>query len=221
MILESEADARNWVFDTVATWGGTGAMERLEHYVAMLLDAGRTQNLIAASTFDAVWRRHIADSVQLLLYATDDTALAQGWLDLGSGGGLPGLVVASVVDTPVTMIESRRLRVDFLRMVAETLGLTNVNVVASNVRTAPVGIPAGVISARAFANLNDTLTMASRFAHSGTLWVLPKGVNAREELAILPKAWQSKFHVKHSITDADSLIVTGQGVFGGKERDKP
>src|SRR3546814_2021481 len=93
----------------------------------MLVAENAQQNLVAASTIPTLWTRHIADSAQLLaLDAREGEGL---WLDLGSGAGLPGLVVAILSDRPVALVESRKRRCEFLRSVAGALDLGHVEVV--------------------------------------------------------------------------------------------
>src|SRR3546814_18156060 len=90
----------------------------------MLVAENAQQNLVAASTIPTLWTRHIADSAQLLaLDAREGEGL---WLDLGSGAGLPGLVVAILSDRPVALVESRKRRCEFLRSVAGPLGWKSV-----------------------------------------------------------------------------------------------
>jgi 16S rRNA (guanine527-N7)-methyltransferase len=92
--------------------------EKLEAYVALLLAENERQNLIAASTVEQVWRRHVLDSAQLVRFEPRPNS---SWVDIGSGAGLPGIVLACLVDGPVTLIEPRRLRADFLHKAAESL----------------------------------------------------------------------------------------------------
>jgi 16S rRNA (guanine527-N7)-methyltransferase len=203
----TEDEARAWLVGhfTVPreTW------QRMERYVALLLAAMDEQNLIAESTRDHVWARHIVDSAQLLPLAKD--AAEGAWVDLGSGAGLPALVVAILSDRPVLMIESRRKRVEFLRAVVEQIGLRNAEVHAGRVESAPA-MEAAVISARAYAPLQPLWDSALHLANDHTLWVLPKGRNAQNELEAARPAWQGVFHVERSVTDADSAIIVATSV---------
>ena len=92
----------------------------LEQYVALLLKENARQNLIARSTTHEIWQRHIADSAQLVRFAPRPDS---SWLDIGSGAGLPGMVIAILAQGPVTLVEPRKLRADFLTCAAKTLGL--------------------------------------------------------------------------------------------------
>src|SRR6185295_20096246 len=94
--------------------------DKLETYASMLREESGRQNLVSATTLDSLWERHILDSAQLVRFESRHGA---SWADLGSGAGLPGIVVACMVDGPVTLIEPRRLRVEFLHKAVESLEL--------------------------------------------------------------------------------------------------
>src|SRR5690606_12110708 len=102
------------------------------------------------------------------------------WLDIGSGPGLPGLVIAILSDATVTLNEPRRLRADFLGRVGRELGLSNVSVAECKVEKLTGKFD--VITARAVARLDRLLAMAGHLAHDETKWVLPKGESAQSEL---------------------------------------
>ncbi|MBO9527440.1 MULTISPECIES: 16S rRNA (guanine(527)-N(7))-methyltransferase RsmG [Sphingobium] len=211
----TEDEARAWLdahFDVPReTW------DRLERYVSLLLSAMDEQNLIAESTRPHVWARHIVDSAQLLLHAKD--AGEGPWMDLGSGAGLPGIVVASMFDRPLIMVESRRKRIDFLNDVIAELGLSNASVFGGRVEVAPP-TKSAVISARAYAPLPKLLQSAQHLSDEKTIWVLPKGRNAQNELETARPAWQGAFHVERSVTDADSAIIVARSVKPVKKKGR-
>lgn len=206
MLLHSEEEAR--VF--VAQRCDPTAMARLTTLVGALARANEVQNLVAAATLDWVWLRHIADSAQLLDHVSRETG---PWIDLGSGAGFPGLVIAAMKpDRPVILIESRRLRVEWLETMAMTLNLVNCRVIGQDLRRVET-FSADVISARAFAPLPRLVEFSARFSTNGTEWVLPKGRSAAQDIAQMPKSLQTRFHVKQSVTDAEAKIITAQGKF--------
>ncbi len=203
----TEEEARQWLqarFDV-----SRGTWERLESYVAILLREMEQQNLIAESTRAHIWARHIADSAQLLPL----TAKAgQGrWVDLGSGAGLPAIVIAILHERPIQLVESRRKRIDFLNDVISELGLSHAQVFGGRVETVPASA-AAIISARAYAPLPRLLESAHHLADEKTIWVLPKGRNAQNELEAATRSWQGAFHVERSVTDADSAIIVAEAV---------
>ena len=203
----TEEEAHAWLqtqFDVSReTW------EQLERYVAILLAAMEEQNLIAESTRPHIWARHIVDSAQLLPLAVQ--AGEGAWLDLGSGAGLPGIVLACLSDRPLVMVESRRKRIDFLENTVAQLGLHHANVFGGRVEMMPP-TAAAVISARAYAPLPKLFETALHLSDKKSLWVLPKGRNAQNELETARPTWQGVFHVEPSVTDADSAIIVAHAV---------
>ena len=203
MMLVDEAAARGWLAERHGQ-----AMVRLDLLVAALAEENARQNLVSRASLEAVWRRHIADSAQLL-HVSRETVPAGPWLDLGSGAGFPGLVIAALEpDRPVTLVDSRRLRTEWLARAAVAMGLANVEVVLSRVEDLPER-RWQVISARAFAPLDRLLEVAARFSTSETLWLLPKGAKAQHELDALSEEWLRVFHVEQSLTDASAGIIVG------------
>lgn len=206
MMISDESSAKQWLRDGVAA--EAAAFSRLERLVELLLAENEQQNLIAKGTIPHIWQRHIVDSAQLLTVPRE--TVPEGlWLDLGTGAGFPGLVVAVLQpEREVVLVDSRRLRIEWLKRAAEALNLPNVKVIQSRVEELPL-VQSTVISARAFAPLEKLLEISARFSTPETLWVLPKGASATHELAILPKKWQHVFHVEQSLTDESAGIVTG------------
>lgn len=201
-----EAAAHRWLKEELNVSRET--LLRLDLFVEQLRQESQVQNLISQSTMVQVWNRHILDSAQLLRF-TQGTG---PWLDLGAGAGFPALIVALLYPGPVTMVESRKLRVDFLNRAAATLGLIDrTRIVCSKVEKfeAP---PFAVISARAFAPLGRLFELAERFASSETRWVLPKGRNAKSELEEVRASWQGEFRLEPSLTDPDGQIIVAEQV---------
>jgi len=191
---------------------------KLEKFVALILAHNATQNLISKASEAEIWSRHIADSAQLITLCPSKPRADQRWVDLGSGAGLPGIVIAIIAHCRVTLIESRRLRCDFLRLAVDALDLNQCDVVETKVKAAYFRDPVAFISARAFAPLPKVIAAGRHIAHENTLWLLPKGKNGVNELAMIPKAWQTMFHVKPSVTADDSVVLVGRGKFGGGRR---
>ncbi|MEO8175195.1 MAG: 16S rRNA (guanine(527)-N(7))-methyltransferase RsmG [Sphingomicrobium sp.] len=177
--------------------------ERIDRLVKLLRSANSEQNLVAKSTIENIWERHILDSAQLVRF---EPAPRASWVDIGSGAGLPGLVVAALTEGPMTLVEPRRLRVAFLTETAEALGLApRVSVVAGRIEN--VRGQYDLITARAVAPLPRLLGMANHLAHSGTVWALPKGRNANSELAEAKLSWQCEVRSEASCTDPESTVL--------------
>jgi 16S rRNA (guanine527-N7)-methyltransferase len=184
-------------------------IEALEAFVALLREENGRQNLVSRGSLEQVWSRHILDSTQLVPLAP---VTARSWLDLGTGAGFPGLIAAALHPAHFTLVESRRLRVDFLRRAAETLGLEGrIEIACARAETLP-DRKFDVISARAFAPLETLLGLAERFSTSGTVWILPKGRNAKSELDAARASWQGDFRLEPSRTDADARIIVAREV---------
>lgn len=204
MILSSEQAARTWL-KTLPECSKEAA-ERLEDLVALLTAENDVQNLVSDASLKDLWVRHYADSAQLLQYVSRETAGT--WLDLGTGAGFPGLVIAILrPEWRVEMVESRNRRIDWLNRVCETLGLSNATVRGDRLEFVETHSVAA-ISARAFAPLPKLLDLAARFSTGETIWLLPKGRSARQELQEL-KGWNHMFHVEQSLTDSESGVIVG------------
>jgi 16S rRNA (guanine527-N7)-methyltransferase len=180
--------------------------DKLERYVELLIDENGRQNLVAKSTEPHIWARHIEDSLQLIDFAPN----ARKWVDIGSGAGLPGMVIAITTGRPVTLVEPRALRVQFLNHVQSVLGLTNVSIVQGKARAASGAFDA--ITARAVASAPDLLAMTLHLSHPGTRWVLSKGRSVQKELEAVESTWQGSFRVEPSRTDPEAGILIAQQV---------
>ncbi|MCY7280051.1 MAG: 16S rRNA (guanine(527)-N(7))-methyltransferase RsmG [Sphingomonas bacterium] len=182
--------------------------ERLEQFAILLVEGNATQNLVSKSTLPNLWRRHIADAAQLLGFAPGRGS----WLDIGSGAGLPGIVIAILTGAPMVLVEPRRLRADFLKRTVDTLHLDpNVEIVQAKVEL--VRRPSvDFITARAVASIDRLFAIAAHLSHEGTIWVLPKGRTAKSELDEARRTWQGEFRLEPSRTDPDALILIASRV---------
>ena len=171
-------------------------------------------NLISKSTREDVWARHICDSAQVMALASKHTA---HWVDIGSGGGLPGLVVAILAQElnpklRVTLIESDQRKAVFLRTVVRELQL-NATVQAKRIEA--VGpLKADVISARALADLNDLLRLTHPFMSQNTQCLFMKGKNWSKEVKEAEKSWQFQAERFISKTNPEAVILSVRNVTG-------
>jgi 16S rRNA (guanine527-N7)-methyltransferase len=186
---------------------------RLDRFVALLLDWQRRINLIAASTEAKLWTRHIADSLQLLPLASH----ARRWVDLGSGGGFPGLVVACALaetkGAEVHLVESNAKKAAFLREAARVTGapaVVHAARIEDFVDNAPDGIE--VVTARALAPLVDLLATAYPLLQRGAWGLFPKGQTAAGELTSAGKRWNIRASLEVSRTDPQARIVVVRGL---------
>lgn len=180
-------------------------MARLQHYVALLRKWQAALNLIGRGTVDDIWRRHIADSAQLLRHAP----AAGAWLDLGSGAGLPGLIVAICSDHRVTLVESDARKCAFIREAARATG-TQVEIRNCRIENLENPTESGgyaVVSARALAPLPDLLRLAAPFLAAGAVGLFQKGARWREELTAAEESWIVQATPEGSLTHPDSVIL--------------
>ncbi len=216
-MISTEGEARSWL-ERLPEWNAEAA-GRLEQLVALLVEENAHQNLVSAASLDAVWLRHVVDSAQLIRLVPRETG--SPWLDLGTGAGFPGLVIAALrPECEVVMIESRARRAEWLERARIALGLQRAKIVAARLELVPTQ-PVCVISARAFAPLPRLLELSARFSTADTRWLLPKGRSAPQELHKLT-GWNHVFHVEHSLTDPEAGIIAGTlaGKTGAQARRK-
>ena len=146
----TEDEAREWI----RAQFNVSRETQLQRFGEILREESTRQNLISAASFDELWTRHFVDSAQLIPLAAD--AGEGAWVDVGTGAGMPGLVVALLIDRPVVMVEPRIRRVEFLRAAAEQLGIGDrATVVHGKIESYQPRAKAAIVSARAVAALPD------------------------------------------------------------------
>ena len=181
---------------------------RLDRFTALLLDWQSRINLIAASTVPVLWTRHIADSLQLLAIAPD----ARKWVDLGSGGGFPGVPIACALaeqgSAEVHLIESNKKKAAFLR---EAVRITGAPAIVHAVRIADFCQSfrgaLDAVTARALAPLPELLSIAYPLLKKGPQGVFPKGQDVEAELTEAAKCWSIQASLVPSRTDPKSRVV--------------
>lgn len=180
--------------------------EQLERFAALLIEENQRQNLIAPNSVAELWTRHMLDGAQLLGLAGQEGS----WCDIGSGAGIPGLVIAILGGRSMTLNEPRKLRADFLRRAVEELAIPDTRVAECKVER--LGGKFDIITARAVARLDKLFAMACHLAHNETKWVLPKGESAKTELDEARQTWQGEFRLVPSRTHPASAIVIAERV---------
>ncbi|MDX2094956.1 MAG: 16S rRNA (guanine(527)-N(7))-methyltransferase RsmG [Alphaproteobacteria bacterium] len=176
----------------------------LTDYVALLLKWNRAINLIGPATESQVWSRHIDDSSQIVELIPSGAA---SLVDLGSGAGLPGMVIALArPDLKVTLVEQDQRKAAFLKEAKRLLGLSNVTVEAMDL--AKLTRRYDVVTARALAPLAQLLPMAHRLLQPGGTGIFPKGANYADELAEARRHWRFSQGLKPSKTNAESSLIT-------------
>jgi 16S rRNA (guanine527-N7)-methyltransferase len=200
-------------------------LDRLAIYEHLLRHWQKTINLVAPSTLDAIWHRHFADSAQLLPLAPTATT----WVDLGSGAGFPGLVVALMLadrESPsprssqgegihphITLIDSNARKCAFLREVVRQTGIApsvTVDILSTRIEVAATQARLGqpdVISARALAPLDRLVGLAAKLSSPRTVGLFLKGRDAEAELKAAEKMWNFNAELVPSRTDPDARVI--------------
>ncbi|HZH11393.1 MAG TPA: 16S rRNA (guanine(527)-N(7))-methyltransferase RsmG [Microvirga sp.] len=165
------------------------------------------KNLVGPATLEHIWDRHIVDSLQLLDLAPN----ARTWVDLGSGAGFPGLVLAIAGQArglQMHLVESNSRKCSFLRHVARLTG-ASVTVHATRLETVIPGFvgKADVVSARALASLTQLLEWTEPMLKAGTIGLFPKGRDAESELTEARKRWTFEADILPSCTDSEARIL--------------
>jgi 16S rRNA (guanine527-N7)-methyltransferase len=184
-------------------------LARLDAFVATLLTWQQRINLIASSSVPEVWTRHVADSLQLLQLAPS----ARVWLDLGSGGGFPGLVLAcALAETPgagVHLVESNGKKAAFLR---EAIRVTGAPAIVHQARIeqmeTKLDAQVNIVTARALAPLKELLVLAEPWTKKGAQALFPKGQDVGAELTEASRYWNIEAVLVPSKTDPQARIVS-------------
>ncbi|MCJ2012832.1 16S rRNA (guanine(527)-N(7))-methyltransferase RsmG [Methylobacterium sp. J-076] len=180
--------------------------QALDAYVAQLTRWQQVKNLVGPSTLSEVWSRHVADALQLLALAPD----ARTWIDLGSGAGIPGMILAIAGKERgirVTLVESNTRKCAFL---TEAARITGAPATVRNARIeAVIGDAAGtdIVCARALAALDQLLDWSAPLLKSGTIGLFPKGRDVQAELTQAAARWTVSYDLVPSRTDPDARIV--------------
>ncbi len=175
---------------------------RLDAYVDLLLRWNARINLVGRATTDQVWQRHVEDSLQLVPLLPDGTGPIG---DLGSGAGLPGLVLAIATGRPTHLVESDRRKAAFLTEAAARLDLRHVQIHAQRIEEVRLP-PIALLTARALAPLATLLAYADRLLAPGGSALFPKGRLAEAELAEAQPAWSFTLDRFASRTDPEATI---------------
>ncbi|MEP2531664.1 16S rRNA (guanine(527)-N(7))-methyltransferase RsmG [Shimia sp.] len=181
--------------------------ERLRILADLLTKWNPRINLVSKSTLNTLWSRHVLDSAQIYNLATGPFV---HWVDLGSGGGFPGVVVAimaaeSNASGAVTMIESDQRKCAFLRTVLRETGVS-ATILSERIEKAHPQ-EADILSARALADLSTLFGFAERHLSKNGTALLPKGANWQKEVEAAQQAWSFDLEVIQSITEPEAVVL--------------
>ncbi len=186
--------------------------ERMDVYVDILKKWNTKINLVSRSTIPDIWHRHIQDSVQVFQSFPLDKGL---WLDIGSGGGLPGIVVAILAaerspELKISLIESDSRKCAFLRTIARECGL-NIKINTDRIEKFEPQ-EADVLSARALSDLSTLLNFSTIHLRTGGTCIFPKGGQWKKEVDNARKEWTFDYEAIKSNTNPEAVILKISGV---------
>lgn len=174
-----------------------GQRDRLLGYLRLLHKWNKAYNLTAVRDPDEMVSRHLLDSLSVLPYVQGDR-----WLDVGSGGGMPGIILAIMLpQVSFTLLDSNGKKTRFLTQVKLELGLANLSVVQNRVEAFQTEQAFHGIVSRAFSSLADFTNLTRHLSNADTLWLAMKGQYPEEEMAALP--------VDFEVSDSAQLTVPG------------
>ncbi|MAB12746.1 MAG: 16S rRNA (guanine(527)-N(7))-methyltransferase RsmG [Parvibaculum sp.] len=201
---------------SAATHVSRETMERLAQYESLLLKWQRSINLVAKSTLDQLWQRHMLDSAQLANLAPDS---ARCWIDLGSGGGFPGLVIAILLrDRPgfrMHLVESDQRKGIFMReVIRETGAPAEVHTARIENFARETDLKPDVVSARALAAMDRIIEWAHPLFGPETIGLFLKGQGLEDELTSARKGWIFEETVIPSLSDPSGSVLQLRGLHG-------
>lgn len=181
--------------------------DKLAAFEALVQRWSPAINLVSKASLQDLRNRHTLDSAQLFRFCPDT---ARSWVDLGSGGGFPGIVIAILAqearpDLKISLVESDKRKATFLRQAAQELNL-RIAVHSQRIETLP-SMNADVLSARALAPLVDLLGFAHSHLHASGIALFPKGVRHLDEIAEARKAWDFTFDIHPSLSEAGAATL--------------
>ncbi|MGB1470788.1 MAG: 16S rRNA (guanine(527)-N(7))-methyltransferase RsmG [Candidatus Puniceispirillaceae bacterium] len=182
--------------------------EKLDCYVQLLIKWQARINLISSKTLPEIWHRHILDSAQLVSYLPKTPSVI---LDMGSGAGLPGVILAILTRHQLHLVESDSRKIAFMRTALRETG-TSAILHEQRMETVPALRP-DIITARALAPLSQLITLASGQHHEKIEYLFLKGREAKQELTALPACPKMEAECLPSITDSQASIIRLKPIF--------
>ncbi len=177
---------------------------QIRRFKALVIAENTVQNLVSPRSILEFEARHVEDAIQLVALGKPGT-----WCDIGSGAGLPGIVIGLVTNAPMTLIEPRKLRAKFLR---EAIAELHIDATVVATKAERVIGQFDNITARAVADVSKLFEITEHLAHRGTRWILPKGKSAQKELESARLPWQGSFMLVPSRTSEEAMILIAEDV---------
>lgn len=177
-----------------------GTFLKIQEYLQILLEWNKKTNLISKNEIPNIWERHIINCAQLCEFIKKDQKI----LDVGSGNGLPGIILAIITNNNVVLVENQKRRIDFLQHVIDKLHLDKVSIIYKDVRK--LNLQTDVLVARAFKNLDDLFTYCQKIIVSDKMLLL-KGSKIDEEILYSKNNWNFNYTKHTSKFSNNSYIV--------------
>lgn len=181
-------------------------IEKLDHFAAEVLRWNPAINLVSKPSAADIWQRHILDSAQLFALGNSQAR----WVDLGSGGGFPGIVMAIMGAAQMVLVESDQRKAAFLRQISQQLSLP-VTVLSKRIDMLEP-LAAETVSARALASLTELLAHAKPHLTTAGRAIFPKGRGHQEELQQAQKTWAFDCTTVPSLTDSEAAILVLENI---------
>ncbi len=183
-------------------------ISKLEIYAECLIEWQSKFNLIGKSTINSLWHRHILDSIQLVSTIPEDF---QSLMDIGTGAGLPGFILAiyyNQLGKEIYLVDSNKKKCTFLDYVATRCNV-DVKIYAERLQDLAVqdSFKVDVITARAFASIDNIMSLSRPYTHKKTKYLLQKGVNAKSELTNAKISSKLRVELINSVTQENSYIL--------------
>ncbi len=178
-------------------------IEKLKTYEILLKKWQKAINLVSNNTIDDAWNRHILDSLQLIQHLPEDKDVKI--IDLGSGAGFPGVVIAMCGYSDVSVVESDERKCLFMQEVAKSTK-TKLNIINKRIENVQK-LEADVITARALAKIDELLVMSKHLSKDNSNYLFLKGKTAKEEVAKAEKEFDFQVSLHQSLTSSEANIV--------------
>jgi len=178
-------------------------------YIETLLKWNKTYNLTAAKTYNDIYNNHIIDCAYLINYLKEDN---YNWIDIGSGSGLPGIVLAIIYPKQqITLLDSNGKKIQFLTYIKQLLNLTNITIIYNRVELYKPNIKYNIIMSRAFSNLNNFLNITYHLSNNKTNWITFKSINYNNELININSKFKLQNNIKYNLNDKiNHLLIFNQ-----------
>ena len=188
---------------TITLFGITKTQKQaLDKFTNILKEKNKLTNLVGGSTLINPWRSHILDSLQILSFIKNKE---QSILDMGTGAGLPGIILSILGYKKITLVDSNGKKIKFLNQIKETMGL-NVDIILNRLENLN-NIKFDIITSRALAKLDKLIFYSQKFLKKNTVLIFLKGKTVNDELKEASKKWKFQYEKHQSLSDPRGCVL--------------